>query len=169
MARDDRGRFLPEPIRDVRGDLEMRLEWDLSDLDEGLAAVIRRGKDFSPFFRKYSPRVRKHQKDHGREKEGPDGKWPKLSRSYRRAKTSRRKRGKPVARGTLGKLTKSHRITVNDFGIEIASPIKWANVHQEGGIVGKGREVPARPFLWWTQRFANETANRALDWAWGVW
>jgi phage gpG-like protein len=170
-ARDGRGRFLPgQPIprsAPVKGgDLDIHISWDLSDLDAGLAAVIRRGKDFSPFFRKMQPAVKRHQKKH---KGGPDGKWDRHQPSYRKAKRLRKRRGKKVARGTLGKLKRSHRTKVNDFGIEISSPVKWANIHQEGGTAGKGAQIPPRPFLWWEDPFARDVANRALDWAWGVW
>ena len=35
------------------------------------------------------------------------------------------------------------------------SKIAWAAAHQEGGTVGRGAKLPARPFMWMSQWFVS--------------
>lgn len=51
---------------------------------------------------------------------------------------------------TLGQLRASIDSTFSEDGLEIKSRIPWAGVHNEGGAVGNGAVVPARPFLFLT-------------------
>lgn len=150
-------------------DLELHARWDFSDIDDGLAAVAHRGKDFSPFFRREKTPAKRHQREHGRRREGPDGRWPKWSSAYRRARRQRRRRGRKNSTRMLGKLTRSHRTQVDAFGIRLESPIEWADAHQQTTRVGRGAKLSARPFLWWADDYVDDFSERALDFAWGVW
>lgn len=49
--------------------------------------------------------------------------------------------------GILGKLASSIASTVSRGTLTLYSKVAWAGVHNEGGTVGHGATLPARPFL----------------------
>jgi hypothetical protein len=54
-----------------------------------------------------------------------------------------------IAERLLGKVPQSIFSTIARGLLTIESKIPWAGVHNEGATVGRGAEVPARPFLFW--------------------
>lgn len=78
--------------------------------------------------------LRLDQRDHARAQEGPDGKWPKRKAGGRRR--------------ILGKLPAAIKAGTRGSLVYVESRAKWSGSHQEGGRVGRGAVLPARPFLW---------------------
>jgi len=65
---------------------------------------------------------------------------------------------KRIARGVadaqnrpiLGRLPYSHRATVTGNQLDVASPVAWAGVQNDGGTAGHGAKIPERQWLaWW--------------------
>lgn len=52
----------------------------------------------------------------------------------------------------LGRIAASFESVVRDGNLTLRSKVPWAGVHNEGGSVGHGATVPARPFLFLEER-----------------
>lgn len=99
--------------------------------------------------------MRVDQRDHARQAEGPEGKWPArrvLARRSRRRRLASRRR-------LLGKLPAAITVTATKIGVSAVSRVRWSGVHQEGGPVGRGASVPARPFLWVSHELLDQAAE----------
>ena len=62
--------------------------------------------------------------------------------------------GRAEARGgkMLGsRLPQSFKSKIRNGTLTRSSDIPWAGIHNEGGKVGRGAEIPARPFLFWDE------------------
>jgi phage gpG-like protein len=114
---------------------------DFSNVLAGLAAM-QRGR--SPHH-ELKQLVDADQRDHAKKRSGPEGAWapraPSTVRKMRLDGVRRRPLGKLVQRGAV-----SYRATKT--GVIGTSKIKWSGVHQDGGRVGRGSVLKARPFLW---------------------
>lgn len=65
----------------------------------------------------------------------------------------------------LGRIAQSITTKFGILQVEVASHIPWAGVQNEGGVVGHGAQLPARPFIYVTQDDVNvlvETVNNCL-------
>jgi phage gpG-like protein len=60
-------------------------------------------------------------------------------------KNDRRLSGRP-----LGQLANSIQAKIEGVTLTVKSSVKWSKVQNEGGRVGNGAVLPARPFLEWT-------------------
>lgn len=98
--------------------------------------------------------LRVDQREHARAQEGPDGPWPKRASAADRASASRkrRKRRRPSRRRLLGKLPGAVKVTSTRSSVTIESRVAWSGIHQHGGTAGRGAKIPARPFLWISQK-----------------
>ena len=139
--------------------LEARI--DTGDMVSGLRALARAGRDVAPILREARKPLRSDQREHQRRKRGPDGPWPGPSagtvRKRGRTKSGRRRRRRP-----LGRLPTSLSIVIVGRATLVArSKVPWAYVHQEGGRVGRGARLPARPFLYFGREFL-EDVEQAL-------
>lgn len=133
--------------------MEVVVKADFSDALAGLDAM---GRATSP-HRELKELVIEDQRDHAKRREGPDGAW-----KPRALPTIRKMRLQGIRRRPLGKLLGagvSYR--ANRAGVVGESKVAWSGVHQDGGRVGRGATVPARPFLWLSQKLL-EVGERLL-------
>jgi len=134
---------------------------DLRDVRRGLRGLRRAASDLRPAWRELRTPFRKEQREHFRDQEGPDGKWPALqseskSRNLRRARRTATKRGRPMprraSRKMLGKL-RSFAIMASRRRLRAISKIPFSGIHQEGGRAGHGARIPRRTHLWVSDQF----------------
>lgn len=138
---------------------------DLRDVDRGFAGLLRAGRDAAPYFRALVPEVRRDQRDHARQQEAPDGAWASWSPAYERKKERRRGTRRGRGRKMLGRLPRAVRYRAGGDYVEAESRVRWSGVHQEGGRVGRGADVPARPFLWFSDDFLDDATEAMSDYA----
>ena len=123
--------------------MRLRAVLDPSNVERSLDAMQRRAKALGGAWRLIKGEMREDQRDHAKSASAPDGKWPP-----RAAATLEKAKSKGRARRTLGKLPTSTTYTATSSGAQARSRVPWSGVHQEGGTVGRGSVIPARPFLW---------------------
>lgn len=125
---------------------------DMGDVEKGLAAAERRAHALGPAFRELKKPMREDQRDHGKRQRGPFGTWAR-----RKASTLAfyRSHGRKRIPRPLGKLSTAITYKATAFGVFAESRAKWSAVHQEGGTVGRGVRLRARPFLWMSTKLLN--------------
>jgi phage gpG-like protein len=137
---------------------------DLTEVDRALADLEARAKRLAPAFRELRKPLRLDQRDHARGEMGPGGKWPArspLTEERRRAKNRRvrltkamqtiapkKLRRRSTPNRLLGRLPAAVIYKSGELFVRATSRVAWSGVHQEGGSVGRGSRIPARPFLW---------------------
>jgi phage gpG-like protein len=150
----------------VSADLFVAATLDLGDVFRGLDAMARRGRALGPVFRELKKPLRADQKDHSKKREGPSALW-----APRAASTMARMRiGGHRARKPLGRLTGAVSYFADATAVRGISRVLWSGIHQDGGTVGHGSRLPARPFLWISDdllRIAENTLGSALVRAYG--
>ena len=137
----------------------IKAEFDSRALERALRDMARRADFARPFFDVLKPRLRQDQRDHGRRKEGPLGRWPALAKST----LAKRKRSGKRRSKLLGRLTAAVKYRASGDELRATSQVKYSSVHQDGGKVGHGAELPARPFLWLSADFVEDAAQAALE------
>jgi hypothetical protein len=149
---------------------------DLSDVDKGMESL--RSVRLRPVFNALRKPLRDDQKDHAADQAGPDGQWApraastmaRLSRR-RRGRTASGRRRRPRRPGRLlGRIPRIFDVRASEGGLVAENRAKYSLVHQEGGTVGRGARIPARPFLWFSGGFltaAEEALGKALEIEWG--
>jgi len=127
---------------------------NLSFLDRAKAAW--NAPDLRPAWKEARKPARADQREHAKEEEGPDGPWiPRRSRTRARSKSGRRRR----ARKLLGRLPRALQIKHDKRRLLIRSRVRWSGVHQEGGVAGRGAQIPARTFLWPSDELLGKVAE----------
>lgn len=126
----------------VGGDIDVRL------VDVGLAAMGD-PKLAADIARDLKKPLRADQRDHARQQEGPDGKWPKRKLGGRRR--------------VLGKLPAAIKVTARGSMVSAVSRASWSGAHQDGAVVGRGARLPARPFLWLSNELLELAHDVAVD------
>ena len=111
--------------------------------------------DLRPAWKDARPVLRADQKDHARKQEGPEGPWAPRSSSTRVRAGTRRKR----ARRLLGRLPTSVAMKGDRQRLLMRSPVRWSGAQHEGDRVGHGAMIPARPFVYVTQRALEAVAG----------
>lgn len=144
----------------------IRLTLDASSAFAGLDRMAKQGRSLGKAFRILKPDLRADQKDHAAKAAGPDGAWaPRATgTSGRLTRGSRRYLGKTRRKSTrrpLGRLVTQVTYMASNAGVFATSRVPWSGVHQEGGRVGRGAVIPARPFLWLSDRIV-ERASEVL-------
>ena len=140
---------------------------DSRDLERALDDIARRASHARPLFQELISPARKDQKDHKRQRSGPDRPWA----AHAPATTLRRSRGRKRRRvNILGRLPSLIKAKADRDGITLTSKVKWSGIHQEGGTAGRGSRIPKRSFLWWSEAFLGTAADAALryvtrDWS----
>lgn len=129
---------------------------DLRDVDAGLRELSRAGHDLSPVFRKAAPAFKKSIRQSGLAREGPDGRWDRLAKSTLKARREMRRRGKKPAAAVLGKLRTAYKTLWDRDSLRAVSKVKWSAAHQDGAVVGRGAELPARTWLWVRDEFLTD-------------
>lgn len=136
---------------------------DDRSVQQGLREVAKAGHDLADVFRRMRQPMRRDQAEHARAEAGPDGPWPaRKSRSRERklyAKVRRRRGGASTAQvfrfnGLLGVLPDLIQVKAVGATVIARSPIKWARAHADGATVGRGADLPERPFLWVSEDLA---------------
>lgn len=120
--------------------------FDMRDVERGIAAARTRARAVTQFFREVIPAMREDQRDHAKERSGPDGKWP--ARSPATVAAHRK-----MPRRPLGRLTTAVGYRASSKGAIAESRVPWSGSHQDGDRVGHGATLPARTFLWISERF----------------
>jgi len=132
------------------------VEVDTRDMRRGVAAMLRRTRSASSFFRAAKTLAREEVKGHQRRRRGPGGEpWPARRRRMRR----------PV----LGKLPGGYKWQANSDGVVGEQRIPWASVHHTGGTVGRGSVLPARPFAGFRDVFQKKLAEGWLAYVSEAW
>lgn len=151
---------------------------NLTDVEKGLLGLDVRPSALRPVFNELRNPLRDDLKDHARQQEGPEGKWPGRSRrtmsrltARRRGRTaSGRRRSRRRAGRLLGRLPSLFVVRVSGHGISAENRAKWSAIHQEGGTAGRGARIPARPFAWISDRFLDlsvEFLAEVMQLGWG--
>jgi hypothetical protein len=127
--------------------VDLRCRLDVGDVAKGLEGLAAFGRDPAAAFRDLKKPLRVDQRDHGKQQEGPEGKWPA------RARQPGRRRARGGRRRLLGKLTRaikgeSDRLSVRAFG-----RARWSGAHQDGAVIGRGAQLPQREHLWLSPEF----------------
>lgn len=125
---------------------------DVRDVERSFDAMERRGKQLGQAFRVIKGEMRDDQRDHASKQEGPGGSW-----APRAASTAAKMRSIGRAKKRqLGRLTSAVTYKATADGVVAVSRAPWSGVHQEGGTAGRGSKIPARPFLWISERLASK-------------
>lgn len=139
---------------------------DMGEVERSFDAMIRRGRNLGQAFRVIKPEMRADQRDHARAGEGPEGAWEPLAQSTLEKRASMGR----LRRRPLGRLTAAVTYAASKDGVIARSKVPWSGAHQDGAVVGRGSHLPARPFLWLSDKLiskAKEVIARVVEDAWG--
>lgn len=135
-------------------DVALSATVDLRQVEAGLDAMGN-PQVVAKALRAVRKPLRDDQRDHAKRNEGPGGKWP-----ARTLKSRKR---------LLGRLPTAVKVTSTSTSVSAVSSVPWSSVHQEGGIVGRGARIPARPFLWASESLKTRAAEILRDAVKGEW
>lgn len=124
----------------------IRARVDLGFLDRARALLTR--PDLRPAWREVRKPFRADLADHRKRREGPDGPW-----APRASSTKTRTSGRKRARRLLGRLPTAIVVKTDRGKLTATSRVRWSAIHQDGGRAGHGARIPARTFLWASERF----------------
>lgn len=133
--------------------------FDFGDVDQGIAAMERRTHALGPAFRELKKPMRDDQRDHGKKQRGPFAQWARRSP---RTLEFYRDHGRKRAPRPLGRLLSAVKYTATAYGVVGESRVAWSKVHMDGGVVGRGVKLKARPFLWLSRKLL-DIAERVLE------
>ena len=152
----------------------IKLTMDASSAVAGLDRMARQGKNLAKAFRILKPDLHADQRDHAARQAGPDGHWPaRATGTSARMAKGRRYLGRQrrrLTRRPLGRLITAVTYSASNAGVFATSRVPWSGVHQNGGKVGRGAVIPARPFLWLSDRIvarAVEVLERTVAYSFG--
>lgn len=143
---------------------------DVSDVAGGIGELRRRlraGAMRSSVFRPIVERLRGDIREHFANRDGIDGRWPlpanlgergrggrlKNYRSLGRRKNLQgprqlNRRGARQLAKQLGRLRSTIEYSVFGAGVRAVNVVKWAGVHEFGGVAGHGAQIPARSSMY---------------------
>jgi phage gpG-like protein len=170
------------------------VEVEIGDVLQGLERLQLAGRDLRPVWKVLRPIIREDLAAHFADEAGPEAKWAPPSKAYmerflkRRGMVVKKRRfsrvqGRVLEKGELtrqgqrkiakigklGRLKNAWRFTVTALMFEARNMVRWSGVHQDGGAVGRGAKVPARPFAWFSDRVLDRfvvEAKKLLQAAW---
>lgn len=122
---------------------------DIGDVEEGIAAMERRARALGPAFRELQKPMRDDQKDHGKQQRGPFGSWARRSP---RTLDFYRSHGRKRIPKPMGRLISAVKYASTAYSLSGESRVAWSGAQQDGGVVGRGARIKARPFLWLSRR-----------------
>lgn len=128
--------------------IAIRTRVDLRDVNAGFAEAHR---ELRAVGRDLVKPMRADQRAHAKAQEGPEAKWPPRASS-----TVAKMRAQGRRRRPLGRLSTAVTYRATSHAVIAESRAKWSGVHQDGGTVGRGSKIPARPFLWISDRLIDE-------------
>lgn len=124
---------------------------DFSDVLAGLGAV----KAGASPHRTVKQFLVEDQRDHAAKREGPEGAW-----APRALATVQKMRIERVRRRPLGKLLGAGvAYRANRGAVVGTSKVKWSSAQQDGGRVGRGVTLKARPFLWLSRSLLDQSTT----------
>lgn len=138
--------------------MNLEVELDATEVEASLRELVRRGQDPLPAMRVIRKEMRLDQREHAQDLEGPEGKWPPRSA----ATLAKIRKGSGRARRPMGRLTTAVEYIAKRSAVVGRSKVPWSGSHMEGDRVGNGARLPARPFLWISDRLL-ETAITVLE------
>jgi len=137
---------------------------DFGEVERGFRALAKRVRVLTPAFRALQKPLRRDQREHAQRQEGPEGRWPPPStRTLTRLRG--RARGKKLrarAPRLLGRIPSALRVRSNAYAVWAISMPHYSGAHQDGARTGHGARLPARPFLWISDRLLG-IARGALE------
>lgn len=154
------------------GDITVHV--DISKALKGFKGVRAKSKRLTAAFREIRKPMKADQRDHKKSKEGPEGKWEPLApstlgrdRFARKVKSTKKGQTRTTRKGRkrssnarmLGRIPSAFSVRASSKGIVATARVKYAAAHQEGGKVGRGSIIPARPFLWISRGLAQRAAR----------
>lgn len=140
---------------------------DLKDVEKGLDAATLRSRALGPAFRALKKPMREDQRDHGKRQRGPIASWARRSP---RTLAFYRSHGRKSIPRPLGRLSTAVVYKATASGLSATSKAGWSDAQQDGGTVGHGVKLKARPFLWISTKLldiAEETFERTILAAYG--
>lgn len=131
--------------------------FDFRDAFAGLSALehVHLGKAFQAL----KAPLRADQKEHATSKVGPESTWPPRASSTTESYAHRKKHPRKL----MGKLPTAVSYAASGGGISATSRATWSEAHQTGAVVGHGARLPARPFLWISDKMMAIAENRIGD------
>lgn len=156
--------------------LGVRARWDDADIRRAIDRMRRRGASFRPVLRELRGTLRTDLGIYAAHQESPDGKWPARAESTlerERRRTSGRKkntkRNRRKRRKLLGKLPRAINLLVGGKNLLVISKVPWSGVQQEGGKVGRGAVLPARPHIFISDTFFEHATKRCMEYVLAGW
>lgn len=144
--------------------MDVEANFDMIEVDSAAADVEERARRLRPAFREIRKPMRQDQRAHASEERGPGGAWPPRSPLTEARRKARNKgvratkamraiaitkfKKRPTPKRILGRLPNAVVYVVGDLFIRATSRVPWSAAQQDGGRVGRGAILPARPFLW---------------------
>lgn len=132
------------------------MDLDLRDLDRGFSGIKLAARNMTPVWARLRSSMKDDQLAHWTDQTGGDGAWAPRAESTRRRHGRRRKIfSKRFAKGFSVVTTPSELAAV--------SKIPYAAAHQFGGPVGNNAVLPARPFLYLSEKFLGFAMPRIAE------
>jgi len=128
----------------------VKATFDFDEVERGLDAMLRAGRSPASVLSSFRRPSRRDQMDHGVAQSGPESRWAPRAKATTTGKGKRR--AKARRRRILGRLSSAVITMVVGHRLVVESQVKWSDIHQRGGVAGRGAKIPARPFLWWSSR-----------------
>lgn len=129
----------------MSGNLYTTATLDIDDAIQGIDAMERRGHALGAAFRALKKPLALDQRDHRKKREGPSGMWaPQAASTRARRLSSPKHRSKRL----LGRLPAAVKYAATSTLVSGTSRVLWSGVQADGGRVGHGARLTARPFLW---------------------
>lgn len=165
----------------MSGEFQVLSKVDDRDVRRGLLGLKRRGKNMRSVFVRLKKPFRDDIRGFQKRRMGPDGAWaPRAASTKERDKGAKTvggkkggKKGKRFRRrrkrDLLGVLPKAVSIKTLNKGFRAEAKVPWASVHHDGGTVGNGAVLPARPFLFFSESFldlAEREIGNSLELGW---
>lgn len=116
--------------------------------------LLLRKPDLRPAWKEARGPLRADIREHRAAQSGPDAAWPARASSTR-TRTSGRRRARPI----LGKLPTALTTISDRRRVAMRSRVAWSDVQQSGGVAGHGARIPARPFLWASDKVLKQIAD----------
>lgn len=146
------------------------IDIDAREVRRGFDAILDRdGHRSRAFFEEARKPAKADIRGHQKARKAPDGRsWPGRAPSTReraaydgtkrpRARKRRYgKRRKSASGALLGQLPGGSKSQIDRDGLVLSWPAGFAEAHDQGATVGHGAQLPARPFLGWSQGFLRD-------------
>lgn len=120
-------------------------------------------KDLRPAFRELRKPTLADQRDHQRQKSGPNGKWAPLSAATRLKYKQMRAHGRKPPRSQLGRLPMANIVKIDRLRMTVTSRVKWSIAQKRGARVGRGATIPGRDYLYVSARLKRQVLRVMLS------